>query len=219
MCTPARSWWTIFAVEPIPTPPGITCISFPMACNRGSTYSNDCGSPDAIMVISPARARTAPPLIGQSQNLMFLSANRSEADLLQAADTVEETTTQDPSRSTDSRLAPSPPPPKQVASHCASFTSTMRTTSVDPSTNLSRVSSEGRVFDAAFPAASASSWNAEITLGERSNPDTSSTAGDRRRDRAIPPPMAPRPTTATFMTNVRCYSTIISDNTIQRVRR
>jgi hypothetical protein len=36
-------------------------------------------------------------------------------------------------------------------------------------------------------------------LEERSNPETSLTAGDWRRDRAIPPPMASRPMTVTFM--------------------
>mmetsp|Transcript_11768 Transcript_11768/g.33814 ORF Transcript_11768/g.33814 Transcript_11768/m.33814 type:complete len:223 (-) Transcript_11768:396-1064(-) len=157
MWTPARSWWTILTVDPIPTPPLTMWISVPMARKSGSAARRSSGSPEHIMVISPARARTGPPDTGQSKKRMPLSANLDWARLLQAGVTVEETMTIDPFSSSASRWIPSRPS-KHTDWHCASFTKTIKTTSVvSPWTKRSRVSCSGGASPSDFPTCLASS--------------------------------------------------------------
>mmetsp|Transcript_13173 Transcript_13173/g.20336 ORF Transcript_13173/g.20336 Transcript_13173/m.20336 type:complete len:81 (+) Transcript_13173:1407-1649(+) len=80
---------------------------------------------------------------------MFFSANFASADLDQAADTVDETTTHEFSLMMETKLL-------QTDWHCASFTKTISTTSVVSSTKFSTVNSDDS-DDVDLPAAWASS--------------------------------------------------------------
>ena len=107
--------------------------------------------------------------------------------------------TRDPGRRRVHKLVPSAPP-KQTASHCASLTKTMTTASVAGVTASERHDGGPAAVASAFlPEATLSSKKSDARCDALSYPTTVAMAEERRRERAIPPPIAPMPITVVFI--------------------
>ena len=68
MCTPARSWFTIFTVLPIPARSPRRHTFSAIASSTGPARSKAASLPDPMTVMVPALARAAPPDTGASSS-------------------------------------------------------------------------------------------------------------------------------------------------------
>mmetsp|Transcript_10481 Transcript_10481/g.29814 ORF Transcript_10481/g.29814 Transcript_10481/m.29814 type:complete len:224 (+) Transcript_10481:2693-3364(+) len=185
MCTPARSWFTIFTLLPAPGPPLIV-NSLPggvavMPLSTPAARLHPSAVPEDIMVRAPSAARATPPETGASTNSRSfpMLTRRSEMATAALPGTVEQRTTTAPEGK-----ASAAPLENSTSCACSAFT-TIRTRTLVPV-------AASEMLEAGFPpAATKRSRDGCHT----SKPFTAKPA--RTRLAAMPEPIAPSPTNPT----------------------
>mmetsp|Transcript_29381 Transcript_29381/g.75425 ORF Transcript_29381/g.75425 Transcript_29381/m.75425 type:complete len:285 (+) Transcript_29381:197-1051(+) len=183
MCTPARSWLTIFTLLPAPggplmrnRAPGVLAV---MGASTRAARAQPSSVPEDMMVREPAAARATPPDTGASTNSSPRPIDASCAAMRFAAlgGTVEHSTTTAPSASPAAASA-------ITASACSALT-TISTRCVAPA-------EASATLAAVCPPAAAkrSSEGAHTSKARTGRPAP-------RRTVAIPEPIAPSPTKPT----------------------
>ena len=182
MCTPASSWLTIFTVLPTPAASPSRHTLLAIASSTGWALANASSEPDAITVIVPPRAPTAPPETGASSisrpaSVSFASSVRAAS----GATVVQHSTT-----APGVRRARQPASPNSTSFAWAALT-----------TNTTRASSPSGRSAAAATAVPPAAVSSARPASRNSQPDTSWPACTRLS--AAPIPIEPRPITPTRM--------------------